>query len=235
MQTPCIVWTGKDGYILAKPTPIALSTPQMDTAVFNASEILKKLGQYRRGLQIQNDNMTSNPIYGKISMKIEWSEEIGDNATWNQLKIYDADRNDLPVLYEKIHLRAIISNESDRDVYIAIFDFAEDGSIEQIFPLESAQELFKTGQKYEPIYIGSLSAESDILPYEHIKLFATTLPADFHMQTQTKFRNIRGDRSSLEELLCPDVSRRTNPPRQRNSNDYWTTSQCVFRVEKKQL
>lgn len=222
LNTPSIVYFGQANKILALPIHLA----DMDNTFHSARETIANLGRYYRGLRIRNENLVSlsnNPIHDKIKMTVDWSH---DKTSWNRI-----ENCDMAVLHDGYYLQVNIINGSSKDVYIALLDFAEDGAITQVFPPPGGQEIIARGNKLMVKFDDPLTIASDLIPFETLKLFATTLPTDFRLLIQNGFRS-GSEHSALEELLITSATRTI--PQKRSSEDYWTSDQCMFRIEERQ-
>lgn len=108
-----------------------------------------------------------------------------------------------------------IENDSDRDLYLALFDISTDGSIQIMFPPKGATEKVSKGEKVRPPFTLKLTGPAG---YETYKVIASTErigSSDFAFLEQAGVRTSRGSQISL--AVFPD----------------WTTAQVNFWISDK--
>jgi hypothetical protein len=133
---------------------------------------------------------------------------------------------------------ATLTNNSDRELYVAILDLSSDGSVSVVYPTEQgAKEVLRPGLKLTRTFNTSVpkgrSSVTDIL-----KVFASYKPIDLTPLTQGQIRAIDepgGELDPLQELLADSagltrqVSASSSAPMNLGS---WTTTQRVLVVKR---
>ena len=133
---------------------------------------------------------------------------------------------------------ATLTNNSDRDLYIAILDLSSDGSISVVYPtVQGAKEVLRPGMKLVRVFNTGVpkgrSSVTDIL-----KVFASYKPIDLSPVTQGQIRDIEEipvDMDPLQELLTDSagVTRQVSPLLSTPMNlGSWTTVQRVLLVKR---
>lgn len=133
-------------------------------------------------------------------------------------------------------VEATLTNNSDRDLYIAILDLSSDGSIAVVYPPENgAKEVLRPGLKLVRIFNTAVpkgrSSVTDIL-----KVFASYKPIDLSPLTQGLIRDIDdpgAELDPLQELLADSagLTRQVTPVSSTPMNlGSWTTLLRVLLV-----
>jgi hypothetical protein len=130
---------------------------------------------------------------------------------------------------------ATLTNNSERDVYVAILDLSSDGSISVVYPtVEGAKEVLTPGSTLPRTLTVSVpkgrSRVTDIL-----KVFASYKPIDLSPLTQTAIRDIGqgvGPPDPLAELLGDSTGTRA-VTLQATPLGGWTTVQRVLVIRRK--
>jgi len=111
-------------------------------------------------------------------------------------------------VWEGENIDATLTNNSARDVYVAILDLSSDGKVSLVYPAEQgAMEVLKPGQKLSRTFTtfisGKRSSETDIL-----KAFASYKPIDLRPLTQGTVRggDIQPEASDPLQALLNDAS-----------------------------
>ena len=136
-------------------------------------------------------------------------------------------------------VQASITNNGERDLYVAILDLSSDGSISVVYPtIQGAAEVLKphasTVQSFRTFVPKGRSSVTDVL-----KVFASFKPVDLAPLTQGKVRDADTDSTNLDplqELLMDStgVSRGVAPLLARPVDlGTWTTTQRVLLVKKR--
>ncbi len=136
------------------------------------------------------------------------------------------------------HIDATLTNNSERDVYVAILDLSSDGSISVVYPAQQgAMEVLKPGMKLTRPLTASVPKGRQVVT-DILKVFASYKPFDLRPLTQGSIRGIGEDTAALdplEELLADsagvtrEVSPLLNKPVPLGS---WTTVQLRLVVKR---
>ena len=131
-----------------------------------------------------------------------------------------------------------LTNNSDRDLYVAILDLSGDGSISVIYPSQQgAREVLKSGlvlsQSFPTFVPKGRSSVLDVL-----KVFVSYKPIDLTPLTQGSIRGLEdtGDLDPIQELLMDSagVTRGVGPPLTKPVDlGTWATVQRVLVVKRK--
>jgi uncharacterized caspase-like protein len=146
-------------------------------------------------------------------------------------------RPDMGVLVGE-NVDATLTNNSDRDLYIAILDLSSDGSVSVVYPAQQGEEaVLQRGLAITRSFITTLpkgrSRVTDIL-----KVFASYRPIDLTPLTQAQIRGVPeagGESDPLQELLMDSAGEtRGLVPESSKSLDLgsWTTVQRVLVVKR---
>jgi uncharacterized caspase-like protein len=133
-------------------------------------------------------------------------------------------------------LDAVLQNDSDRDLYIAILDLSSDGMIKVVYPSEQgAHEVLTPGATLTRTLVTSLpkgqTRVTDIL-----KVFASYKPIDLSPLVQGQIRGVptdAGEPDPLGELLADSVGETRQVAAQPLNLGTWTAVQRVLVVKRK--
>jgi len=133
-------------------------------------------------------------------------------------------------------LDAVLQNDSDRDLYIALLDLSSDGTITVIYPSEQgAHEVLTPGATLTRRLTASLlkgqTRVTDIL-----KVFASYKPIDLSPLVQGQIRGVpadAGEPDPLGELLTDSVGETRQVVPQPLNLGSWTAVQRVLVVKRK--
>jgi hypothetical protein len=135
-------------------------------------------------------------------------------------------------------IEAVLTNNSERDIYVAILDLSSDGSISVVYPAEQgAMEVLKPGLKLSRSLTAVVPRGRQVVT-DILKVFASYKPFDLKPLTQGGIRGVEeGSREldPLEELLADSAgeTRQVSPllgkPVALGS---WTTVQRVLVVKR---
>jgi len=140
-------------------------------------------------------------------------------------------------VWEGENIDATVTNNAERDLYIAILDLSSDGKVSVVYPAEGAMEVLKPGLKLSRTFTtfisGKRSSETDIL-----KVFASPKPFDLRPLTQGTIRggDIPAEASDPLQALINDASGGTRglaPVLTNPVGGEWTSVQRVLVVKKK--
>jgi hypothetical protein len=209
---------------------------------------LAHLVRFHNALELQNADPGSI-LAGALSVAIKRLEiDPGTNEPYALPVAPSADGDLIVTAQQKIVIE--VTNHSDQDLYIAIFDFSYDWSIRQLFPrLRGARERLAGGKT---ISLGlSNERRSQLAPSlarelnearEFIKVIATVQEADFEILQQRKLKEPFATRgvtpglkpaSALDRLMAQAMqggrTRSPGPPPD-NTSEAWTTAQIGFRL-----
>ena len=139
-------------------------------------------------------------------------------------------------VWENESVDAIVKNNSERDLYIAMLDLSSDGSIGVVYPPEQgAHEVLTPGstltRSFTTFVPKGRARVTDIL-----KVFASYKPIDLSPLTQARIRAVpveTGEPDALQELLgqSSETTRQVAP--QPLNLGTWTTVQRVLLVKRK--
>jgi Caspase domain len=111
-------------------------------------------------------------------------------------------------LFEGEKFAVRVTNRSSKDLFIALLDLSNDGSVEVVYPAGGQQEFVAPGATWEKELETTLPAGRDSLR-DVLKLIVTARYADFTFLRQGPVRGgprlaegLRGSRHPLEELLA---------------------------------
>jgi uncharacterized caspase-like protein len=113
-------------------------------------------------------------------------------------------------------IEATLTNNSERDVYVAMLDLSSDGSISVIYPVEQgAMEVLKPGLKLSKTLTTFVPPGRSVVT-DILKVFASYKPFDLRPLTQGGIRGIgedSGELDPLQELLndSAGVTRQVSP------------------------
>jgi len=139
-------------------------------------------------------------------------------------------------VWEGETMDATLTNNSAKDVYVAILDLSSDGKVSLVYPAEQgAMEVLKPGQKLSRTFTtfisGKRSSETDIL-----KAFASYKPIDLRPLTQGTVRggDIQPEASDPLQALLNDasgVTRGIAPVLAQPAPGEWATVERVLLVK----
>jgi hypothetical protein len=191
--------TGKN-YIVTEggdPTEISPRVPTQDPDA--VATVVEQVTQWAKWFNILHINNQNPDLNIKIEMKAQAAPPGRGGTT-------DREVNFSLLVGEKFSIE--ITNQSDKDVYIALLDLSSDGSVDLLFPKGGEQEFMVPGKTLTKRLKTTLPAGSDQLR-DVLKLIATTSYADFRFLQQPavtggqKLAETRGKSANpLEELLA---------------------------------
>jgi hypothetical protein len=131
-----------------------------------------------------------------------------------------------------------VTNKSTKNLYIAVLDLSQDGSVDVLYPEQGAQEFVAPNKTWEkPLEAFVPSGRKSVR--DVLKLIATTGYADFNFLKQKATRGGGGlpqtrgkPRNPLEELLGNAALGTTRGARPQKIEG-WTTADRVFEVRSK--
>lgn len=104
---------------------------------------------------------------------------------------------------------ATLTNNGERDVYVAILDLSSDGSIAVVYPTEQgAAEVLKPGLKLSKTFVTFVPKGRSVVT-DILKVFASFKPIDLRPLTQGQIRDIGGDESDPLQALLNDSANET--------------------------
>jgi hypothetical protein len=132
---------------------------------------------------------------------------------------------------------ATVTNNAERDVYIAILDLSSDGSISQVYPTEQgAKEVLKPHLKFSKTFTTFVPQGRSIVT-DILKVFASYKPIDLQPLTQLTIRGSVPEASDPLQAMINDASGSTRgiAPVLTKPADLatWTSVQRVLVVKKK--
>jgi len=132
---------------------------------------------------------------------------------------------------------ATVTNNAERDVYIAILDLSSDGSISQVYPTEQgAKEVLKPHLKFSKTFTTFVPQGRSIVT-DVLKVFASYKPIDVQPLTQSTIRDIGQEASDPLQGMINNASGRSRgiEPVLTKPADLgtWTSVQRVLVVKKK--
>ena len=140
-------------------------------------------------------------------------------------------------MFEGERFTVRVTNKSQKELYIALLDLSNDGSVEVVYPAGSQQEFVAPGKTWEKQLETTLPKGRDSVR-DVLKLIATTRYADFSFLQQAAVRGggplaRKGPVSPLEELLANAGVGTTRSGVKRVEVGNWTTLDRVLEVHKK--
>jgi hypothetical protein len=203
-------------------TPVPVSDPAANTRV------LGQLQQWAKWFNVLSIRNSQALIDVNLSLKGSQTRD----------PVGRVGRPDMGVV-EGETITTTLTNNSDRDLYVAILDLSGDGSISVIYPSQQgAREVLKSGlvlsQSFPTFVPKGRSSVLDVL-----KVFVSYKPIDLTPLTQRSIRGVEGteDLDPLEELLMDSTgaSRGVGPPLLTKPVDLgtWATVQRVLVVKRK--
>lgn len=219
---------GRDGRIIVPPA--------MDSRILFQN--LRKLARYRFGLRLRNVD-EHNELRGKLRLELKWRQK--GSGPWRDPPM---GMDGFPHFQIDDHIACVITNNSNIAVWPYVLEFAEDGSVNHVYPGERGEELLASGRSTKEVAKMSLDISSDKsfqlvddsllmveggrqkndgVPRKHftevLKLFASTEPIDLSLLLQNQFEQVRG----LSSLLYKEEGRR--------SGKFWWTVEQPFILE----
>jgi Caspase domain len=167
-------------------TPVSVSDPSATT------KVLGQLQQWAKWLNVLAIRNSQAMIDVKLNLKGSQTRD----------PVGQVGRPDMGVVEGEI-ITTTLTNNSDRDLYVAILDLSGDGSISVIYPSQQgAKEVLKSGlvlsQSFPTFVPRGRSSVIDIL-----KVFVSYKPIDLTPLTQGSIRGLEGteDLDPIQELL----------------------------------
>ena len=205
-----------------RSTPVPLSDAN---AVSRVVEQLKQWARWFSVLSIRNAQSDIN-----VSFALKGHQTRDPMAR--------VGRPDMGVTEGEI-IDATLTNNYERDLYVAILDLSSDGSVAVVYPAEGSQAVLKPGtsltRSLKPSVPKGRSSVTDAL-----KVFASVKPIDLRPLTQGQIRGLDDDTATDDPLqqLLNDASGTTrsievvsNGPTDLGS---WTTAQRVLVIRRAQ-
>jgi hypothetical protein len=137
------------------------------------------------------------------------------------------------LLGERFKVR--VSNKSRKDLYIALLDLSDDGSVEPLYPTGGQREFVAPGRVWEKELEATLAEGRDTMR-DILKLVATTRYVDYIFLRQSAVgakSATRGQGSPLEELLANAAIGTARGGAKRVEVGDWTTADGAFEVHRK--
>jgi len=107
-------------------------------------------------------------------------------------------------LLEGESVEATLTNNSERDVYVAILDLSSDGSVSVVYPPEQgAMEVLKPGLKLSRSFTTFVPKGRSVVT-DILKVFAAYKPLDLRPLTQGQIRGIDQDESDPLQAMLND-------------------------------
>ncbi len=134
-------------------------------------------------------------------------------------------------------VQATLTNNSERDVYVAILDLSSDGSVSVIYPAEQgAMEVLKPNQKLSRSFVSFVPKGRSFVT-DVLKVFASYKPIDLRPLSQGAIRDIGQDESDALQALLNDSTEGTRglSPAMTKPADLgtWTVVQRVLVVKRR--
>ncbi len=130
---------------------------------------------------------------------------------------------------------AILKNDSERDLYVAMLDLSSDGSISVVYPTEQGvKEVLRPGATLRKT-LRTFVPKGRSIVTDVLKVFASYKPIDLTPLTQDGIRGVITDSDPLQELLADagTGSRGVADVSSRKTNlGTWTTVQRVLVVKR---
>ncbi len=128
---------------------------------------------------------------------------------------------------------AILQNNSDRDLYIAILDLSSDGSISVVYPAEQGEHPVLTHGSTLKRSFSTFVPKGRLRVRDILKVFASYKPIDLSPLTQGGIRSAdTGEPDPLQELLM-DSSLTRQVTDKAQTLGSWTSVQRVLLVKKR--
>ena len=115
-------------------------------------------------------------------------------------------------VWEGEQVEATLTNNADRDVYVAILDLSSDSSVSVVYPTEQGgMEVLKPGQKLSRLFTTFVPRGRKMVT-DILKVFASYKPIDLRPLAQGTIRDIEEDESDPLQALLADSSGGTRGP-----------------------
>jgi hypothetical protein len=215
-------------------------------AVWEIRDNLERKARYRNIRDLKNPNANSR-LLGKVDFNLKWKD--------TGKLIVAGPEGGLPILREGDRFVIEAANYYHEPLYVAIFDFAPDGSFALVHPKNSGCDELKPGNignklsldaeiylpkdgptfKDRQVDLSMADANDSVIGVETAKLFATTSRTDFaDLIRQGSNRGIGGDcgqNKALWELLdmaLTGYGKRDPKPVNMLPEQEWTTVERPF-------
>lgn len=131
--------------------------------------------------------------------------------------------------FEESAIECTITNRSDVALYISILDFADDGSIKVIYPVNDPPLLYAGHTLQKSFELGALEGQGTSAS-DTLKLIASTLPCDFHIFEGTAIKGAPPpDGQSLSRFFLTTVFASGKDASQLIQTGTWKTVERSFR------
>lgn len=130
--------------------------------------------------------------------------------------------------YDHEHVDYVIENQSDRDIFVSLLSFGDDGSVTVVYPAHDgpSRALPRGGRYADSLDIELPADKSQELNF--LKVFATLQACDFHLLTMQGYR---GSANALEQLF-EAAAFGTRMLKPQAAVQEWSTAQSLVRVRR---
>lgn len=120
-----------------------------------------------------------------------------------------------------------IKNNSESDLYLSILDFADDGSIHVIFPVDDPSLLYAGCSLRKSFELGSLPSHRNT-GWDTLKLIVSTIQRDFRIFETESIRSSSLGEDPFSQMLLAIASGRAKDTVQFVASGDWTTRERSF-------